>query len=132
MNTPVSFDLAKLLKEKGYYKPLEDIFYSVYDIEDKTLMKNVHQSTLIKGKGLFYHAPTITDVVMWLYEKHGIWIQTLPYDTITAAKEWTATILSLNWGEDKEIHYEYKLGGLNSPTYAYEAAIEYTLKFLIK
>ena len=48
------------------------------------------------------------------------------------AKEWTATILSLNWGEDKEVHYEYKLGGLNSPTEAYEAAIEYSLKNLIK
>lgn len=49
----------------------------------------------------------------------------------TAAKEWTATILSLNWGEDKEVHYEYKLGGLNSPTEAYEAAIEFCLNNLI-
>ena len=73
----------------------------------------------------------IMQVVMWLYKKHEIWVQPFPYDTITAAKEWTATILSLNWGEDKEVHYEYKLGGLNSPTEAYEAAIEYCLNNLI-
>lgn len=100
-----------------------------YTVHNKRVLGNPnHVSSETREKDLTQEYALI---VMWLYEKHGIWIQPLPYDTITAAKEWTATILSLNWGEDKEVHYEYKLSGLNSPTEAYEAAIEYILKNLI-
>ena len=132
MNTPVSFPIAKLLEEKGFDKVTNKSYRISINPErplptepiadEITYFPNVKES---------YSAPTIAEVVMWLYEKHGIWIQPFPYDTITAAKEWTATILSLEWGEDKEVHYEHKIGSLNSPTEAYEAAIEYTLKNLI-
>ena len=46
MNKEVNFEIAKLLKEKGF-RLLPD-FKSSY--------------------------PTIAEVVMWLYEKHGVWI----------------------------------------------------------
>lgn len=124
----VTFQVAKLAKEKGFDKALEDIFYSVYNIEDKSLMsqrffKNVHQTTLVKGKDLFYHAPTIAEIVMWLYEKRGIWIcvSNIPFENHFTFE------YSINTLEECKHHD----GVFNSPTEAYEAAIEYTLKKLI-
>ena len=134
MNTTVSFSIAKLLKEKGFDEPCREGWVNyLASFTGETRMPDDESNLVLDrlGNTHLIERPIIADIVMWLYEKHGIWIQPLPYDTITAAKEWTATILSLNWGEDKEVHYEYKLGGLNSPTEAYEAAIEYILKNLI-
>ena len=67
----------------------------------------------------------IMQVVMWLYDKHGVWIYT-------------------SWGTyyDKTVWYYYtseigkkssnsSIERFNSPTEAYEAAIEYCLKELI-
>lgn len=127
MNTPVSFELAKLLKEKG----IDDESANYYNEKGELLFDVDFPSLQPTKPHIYYSAPTIADVVMWLYKKHGIWIQPFPYDTITAAKEWTVTILSLEWGEDKEVHYEYKIGSCNSPTEAYEAGIEYVLNNLI-
>lgn len=106
MNTPVSFELAKLLKEKGF---------------EQNLIKYINQAT-INGTLVF---PTIADVAMWLYEKHGIWI--------------TVCVIGADgfgyWLHNKNrerLNSKDQGGYWHSPTEAYEAAIEYTLKFLIK
>jgi hypothetical protein len=97
MNTPVSFELAKLLIQKSY--DLHPDFKDSY--------------------------PTIAEVVMWLYEKHGIWIVPLP----TPTKHFVFGIYII------EKPYELVNGEMkksfNSPTEAYEAAIEHTFKNLI-
>ena len=141
MNTPVSFPIAKLLKEKEYkdknmlgtvrlsepeyYDPngiihnIKDIFEEKdYEIED------------------CFNAPTIVEVIMWLYEKHGIWISVdcdcygiLWYANLSVASE-------KNWDN---IHLRHEIISAskkfpnehNSPTEAYEAALLYTLKNLI-
>ena len=118
MNTPVSFPIAKLLKEKEYkdknmlgtvrlsepeyYDPngiihnIKDIFEEKdYEIED------------------CFNAPTIAEVVMWLYEKHGIWISVGSIDDSTIFRHCFSNI------------------DFNSPTEAYEAAIEYVLENLL-
>ena len=100
MNTHVNFELAKLLKEKNFNKRSGLYNYN-----------NIGELTLLEG----LNAPTITEVVMWLYEKHGIWIEVY-YDN--SKKEFYTV-----WDGE-----EYKF---NSPTEAYEAAIEYTLKHSI-
>lgn len=120
MNTPVSFPIAKLLKEKEYkdknmlgtvrlsepeyYDPngiihnIKDIFEEKdYEIED------------------CFNAPTIVEVIMWLYEKYAIWIEVY-YDD---GKKEFYTVLN---GEE----YKY-----NSPTEAYETTIKYVLENLI-
>lgn len=108
MNTPVNFTTAKLLKEKGYRILPE--FESSY--------------------------PTIAEVIMWLYEKHGIWIYAYPVQPLVFNDEnypktvWVVKCLSMN-----QIMFEKFIdtnNGLainhhNSPTEAYEAAIEYVL-----
>ena len=67
----------------------------------------------------------ISDVVMWLYEKYKIWIQVFILNKTFAWKVQdvnTLVITCLYAQQDK---------GYNSPTEAYEAAIEYTLNKLI-
>ena len=62
----------------------------------------------------------IMQVIMWLYEKHGIWISVLQHTKNSEGKYFEAFVNSMTFS------------GYNSPTEAYEVAIEYTLKNLIK
>lgn len=68
-------------------------------------------------------APTIAEVVMWLYEKYGIWIGVQPNEPYVD-DDWCFTIF-------KDLKNNNSLEGYNSPTEAYEAGIEYILKNLI-
>ena len=66
----------------------------------------------------------ISDVVMWLYEKHGIWISVHYHKS----KRFSVTICdecdnSLSDGLFGDLY--------NSPTEAYEAAIKYCLEKII-
>ena len=123
MNTPVKYELAKLLKEKGFDEPTLLCY-------DKCDMLASYAETVFKPKnyntsGYVKSAPTIAEVVMWLYEKHGVWISVNMFSErfIFSVSEKVDT-----WGFDKlesEIRY-------NSPTEAYEVAIEHTLNNLIR
>jgi hypothetical protein len=148
MNTPVNFELAKLLKEEGFdeyclfvwnEENLEEPYY--YAEHYEMICNKVHyygDIPMINNSYIEKYAtyvekneeteecyellacPTIAEVVMWLYEKHGIWISVHS----------TRGYFVGNW----TIHNTPKGGDtttFNSPTEAYEAAIEYTLKHLI-
>ena len=105
MTTPVSFEIAKLLKDKGfdenciaYYDEanLFDVRYYIDSLNSfavQTINRNNHgtasiNNSYIKTNYFFtsidnevfdvYTAPTIAEVVMWLYEKHSLWILPLP------------------------------------------------------
>lgn len=68
MNKPVNFELAKLLKEKGYHQPTDNYY-------DKDGVLYYYRMDYIgKGDDQTILAPTIAEIVMWLYEKYGIWI----------------------------------------------------------
>lgn len=117
MNTPVSFEIAKLLKEKGFD---EECRLCVEDGDERPLPFNCGNTIHRNSLHSYYSAPTIAEVVMWLYEKHGIWISVDPEnDTDT----WFFTISYNN--------SETIFGNYSTPTEAYEAAIEYTLNNLI-
>ncbi len=69
-----------------------------------------------------YSAPTISDVVMWLYEKHGIWIYPFRHDFNN----------EFYWHIDTPDEDEFTSDmNFNSPTEAYEAAIKYCLEKII-
>lgn len=157
MNTPVKFKIAKLLKEKGFtmfqdnfksalvdtrnYKTQRYSFYKEYHDENYTrkielnLQVGTNSSNIFglqesydnpsSGSFNFYFAPTIAEVVMWLYEKHGIWIWVEQEDT-TNEFQWLCRY------ENKGCCKDYDDKFYNSPTESYKAAIEYTLKNLIK
>ena len=67
-------------------------------------------------------SPTISDVIMWLYEKHDYWCY-----TYTNGKIWHPCIQH-KFGDMAVL--SGKIGQFNSLTEAYEAAIEYTLNNL--
>ena len=127
MNTPVNFEIAKLLKEKGF--PLKNTGYAY----------NKNGELVDPCFSIWEcEAPTIAEVVMWLYEKHKIWISVggdYNYKFKFEIHTW-------KW---YEIEKTYRLGhtvlgesfwdtsskAFDSPTEAYEAAIEYCLTKLI-
>lgn len=124
MNTPVKYELAKLLKEKGFDIP------TLYFYLDGSLKYNhsikPRNSNVLLGT-LDVSAPTIAEVVMWIYEKHGIWIEVQCPDVLYEL--WSYTV-----------HKPHKCGNygsqnsfdtFNSPTEAYETAIEDVLNNLI-
>lgn len=106
MNTPVSLEIAKLLKEKGY------------DIE---IDYGLNQILNLKP------SPSITDIVVWLYEKQNIWIFVL-YEMGSFCYAVDDTTQDDALEENCRVANK---GGYSSPTEAYAAAIEYTLNNLI-
>lgn len=111
MNTPITFKLAKLLKEKEYnvYNPKQYNGHNDY-------LYNYTESQC-KLFGDVYYAPIIAEVIMWLYEEHGIWIEV----TTDFNDKFCWLIKKAN----------ASLLNYNSPTEAYSKAIEYTLINLI-
>lgn len=112
MNTPVSFELAKLLKEKGIsIDGKERILHSNYTVYENE-----------------YPDCTIAEVVMWVYEKYEVWILVQPISVVGKFQFRTyynnKGVMNQHWNDSMGKQF-------NSPTEAYEAAIEYTLNNLI-
>ena len=119
MNTPVSFEVAKLLKEKGYKSETPKGYYKHGDVR---LLLWIDSENYNNQEDFLCVAPTIAEVVMWLYEKHGVWI--------------TACIVADSyfsyWLHNKNRALQDTKSNWLTPTEAYEAAIEYCLTNLIK
>lgn len=125
MNTPVNFETAKKLKEKGYNLYSEWSYWEDeltnrtpgYPLEDGTTSQENYWDFDR------YYAPTIAEVVMWLYKNHGIWISVgvVPFEKYYMF-EYAISKL------DGHIHQD---GVFVTPTGAYKAAIKYTLNNLI-
>lgn len=106
MTYHISFEIAKLLKEKGFNKRSEPYRYNI-----------IGELTLLEG----INAPTIAEVVMWIYKKHGIWVS-VNYGK--GSQTWGYIICE---NENKENRHF----GFDKLNQAYEAAIEYCLTNLI-
>lgn len=120
MNAIISFELAKMLKEKGF-----DIKCLICYLEDgsKQLSSGDEGDFEKYNHNLWdnYSAPTIAEVVMWLYEKHGIWIEVIETDLFD----------KFFFQIKRKDNTRLKNGDYNSPTEAYESAIKYVLTNLI-
>ena len=126
MNTPVNFELAKLLKEKGFKSESK----AFYDGSGELLHYNHSNNVMQRFR---YEAPTISEVVMWLYEKHGIWIEVRHIKTFNVNRFHIIIWDYKDTSDYMTIHCDNGVGYevWDSPTEAYEAAIEYTLKNLL-
>ena len=144
MNIPVNFELAKLLKEKGFNLKV----INFYNYEKLSLISDKNRQVdglvnynPINWNGIKDHytsAPTIAEVVMWLYEKHGVWVSV---DWMKRIKPYNSGFYCHLRGTSKPLNQDnffvindtldpgYEV--FNSPTKAYLAAIEYTLNKLI-
>lgn len=72
----MSLPVAKLLKEKGLKLNFcREIFYENPHVEGEYVKTDmVHDWELIEGRD-WYSAPTIAEVVCWIYDNHKIWIE---------------------------------------------------------
>jgi len=151
MNTPVSFELAKLLKEKGFglndddYVQLprfyeEDSSYIEHDVQvsrkynpkrghlgaDTIEDFKAHLTMMDNSLEGIYLAPTIAEVVMWLYKKHDIWITVCVVNGFEFGY-W------IHRNSDRKRLNPNDQGKLSlNPTEAYEAAIKHTLNNLVR
>lgn len=116
MTTTVSFKLAKLLKEKGFDKRCNGC-YDEKGIYGFTVMSIKQYYTNSKEDTWNFAAPTISEVVMWLYEKHGIWIEVrkltnkwiIPIPNDDRKGEWFALGKSYKTCEEAELECLRKL-----------------------
>jgi hypothetical protein len=134
MTTPVKFELAKLLKEKGFDEKCSHYYIDNFQNfkHDGKLYKtglpndwdndNILQFVKRTNQPHLCNAPTIAEVAMWLYEKHGVWI------TITSISQESWQCHMTKKGDSLGKYY---LEDFNSPTKAYQDAIDYVLKNLI-
>lgn len=139
MNNPVSFEISKLLKEKGFDEPTnryyENALTSRKDPEtndfkgsfgwrkDETNLqsgyfKNNYDMADLSSKNWYMcSAPTIAEVIMWLYETHEIWISVdRHFDKFISKNN---GVLITFYGNRKSY--------FDTPTEAYSSAIEYCL-----
>jgi hypothetical protein len=140
MNTPVSFEIAKLLKEKEFNENCSDYYTQTGNLNSDGWGDIIYEQGFGSGepdrmlrfnysdfnknqKETCFLCPTIAEVVMWLYEKHEYWCY-----VYTNGKIWHPCIQH-KFGDMAVL--SGKIGESNSPTEAYEAAIEYTLNNLI-
>ena len=135
----VSFETAKLLKEKGFDEELETV-YSEYGelhrIFDKDLYEstnsfksitNSHYNDITKYKyDFFVTAPTIQMAMKWLREVHNISVEPLVDFGSGDGYWWTADV-----GYIRKDGLIDELCGYNSYEEACEAAIKYCLENLI-
>ena len=120
----VSFETAKLLKEKGFDEPCE----CFYDTEnnDPSIVNGwmvISNSELEKREFVCYSAPTLQMAIKWLRENHKIQIVVSPYNTLN--KTWSYYIFK-DFEPLTQRFYVFE-------TYeeACEAAIKYCLENLI-
>lgn len=145
MNTPVNFEIAQLLKEKGFDENCFDYYTSTGGLNSDGWGDVLYEQGFGSGepdrmfrfnysdfnkhqKETCYLCPTIAEVVMWLYEKHGIWVSVHKATEV----KWTNSYFNYGILSPKGTVYS-DIGGTkpNTPTEAYKAAIKYCLTKLI-
>lgn len=128
MNIPVSFEFAVMLKEKGFNAKVRSMYCEGLlhiDTNSKGNYNDVKWVRTWRNSSIddTLSAPTISEVVMWLYEKHGIWIEVYIDDD--------STFGYLISEIDKDGRYDFPMQrGFSSPKEAYESGIEHVLKTL--
>lgn len=142
LNKVVDFSTANLLKEKGFDIPTRQRYFIAEKI-DSAKFPNLQVDCALHNwneyddsSTSYYSAPTIAEVIMWLYEKHRVWIDVSLTDN-SRHMYFDYTIITSN---DRDYNDEdcfdsakriYDKDKHSSPTEAYLTAIEYTLKNLI-
>ena len=136
----VDFDTAKLLEEKGFDLPVVNFYneqkalHQVYNMSVPENMNRIKTSEWYKHN-VMYSAPTIAQVVMWLYDRHEVWIEVSLTDN-SRHYYFDYTIIT---SKDRDYNDEdcfdsakrfYDDDKHNKPTEAYVEAIKYCLKKL--
>jgi hypothetical protein len=113
MNTHVTFEQSKWLKEKGFNVKVEGLFFDGEFIN--IFPKKANNTDFASTR--YNSAPEQWQVVEWLRVNHGIWVY-----SYTNGKIWYACIQH-TFGDMVEL--PSRLGEHNSPQEAYSAAFDY-------
>ena len=117
----VSFEIAKLAKEKGFYD-----LYAGFTIDGKLIPM---QQTAQFIEDIYYSAPTQSLLQKWLREVHNIWVEPKIYDGPTQReKVFGYLILNTKWEDDEEVRFVETKAEWNT----YELALEEGLKQALK
>ena len=122
----VSFEVAKLLKEKGFDEPCE----CFYDTEnnDASIVNgwmDISNSELEEREFVCYSAPTHQMAMKWLREVHKIYIVISPI----SGKGYGAILCDV--GDFDDFNYIGETDYFFHPEEAVEAALKYSLENLI-
>jgi hypothetical protein len=134
MDKPVSYELAKLLKEKKFDIPTF-YYYENEKLVEPYLENGSSTDTdfrvdLSDLKELFnkwskkVSAPTIAEVVCWIYSKYDIWIEV----NLAIYEDFRYTLMK---NSNLKILHKMSDANFKTPEEAYESAIEYVLKEVI-
>ena len=121
----VSFETAKLLKEKGFNEPCECFYDTEHnDISIVNGWMDTSNSLLEEREFLCYSAPTLQMAMKWLREVHGLWCEI----SWEGKGLWCMEVFSLM---DEEFIPDSIVHEIKSYEEACESAIKYCLKNLI-
>ena len=125
----VSFEIAKLLKEKGF-----DVECDCFYVDGELVIARGGASNWNIGETLFTDyknecsAPTLQMTMKWLRKKHKLYIVIRPYVT----EEGFFSLFDIKSLKEKEIVVNLRTKtGFNTHEEACEAAIKYCLENLI-
>lgn len=123
----VSFEVAKLLKEKGF----DELCHGYFRKDNPNDLVELAQAANWNDEPFFTSRPTLQTAMKWLREVHNISIEAV-YDCSNGKTEtiswWLANIKHINPGSSKENDC---LTAYDSYEEACEAAIKYCLENLI-
>lgn len=124
MNTLVSFEIAKLLTHLDFNQINVDRGYLITTGEESSnyMIDYMNRRAIA--------APTIAEVVMWIYEKYNIWINVYPVKYDNSILKWTYSISKIDNGfvvngvEFPEINDPNLIPTWTSPIKTYDEAIK--------
>lgn len=121
----VSFETAKLLKERGFDEPCECFYDTEHnDISIVNGWMDTSNSLLEEREFLCYSAPTLQMAMKWLREVHSLWCEI----SWEGKGLWCMEVFSLM---DEEFIPDSIVHEIKSYEEACEAAIKYCLENLI-
>lgn len=131
LSKEVTFELAKLLKEKRFDKPTRQRYFIAENIDSDMFPFLQEECTLHTWNDYddsstsYYSAPTIGEVIDWLYEKYKFWINVeMDY---SYSIERIYFYGKVKWFEENYINIS-TTRSFNLQTEAYNAIIEYCLE----
>ena len=122
----VSFEVAKLLKEKGFNEP----YYRCSRVYNENGTLQPHHYVRIDGFK-YISAPTLQMAMKWLREEHSIFIDIMSRFSMNADKDVCFSYSCKKLTGTYKSGYEYGDGEWLNYEEACEAAIKYCLENLI-
>ena len=126
MEAYCSYEIAKLLKEKGFNSPCHAIWY-----DDRIVLLGhlIDNNSLLLTDEYKFSTQKESLVTIPTHQMACAWLREKGYHIYTFKREsWVYEIQDLN---EKDKDYIYFIGGFKEHDIAVEAAVEYVLKKLI-